>query len=100
MVGVHLWGRVVNQSNATKVLAPPMFGRFELRLSWAVVVPVVLAVVVLWRAPRLVERLEWRRLVIGTVVVASAWALSLAAVDGLDALERAARESPRLSIQR
>ena len=86
VVGVHLWGRVVNQSNATKVLAPPLFGRLDLQPSWTVVVPVVLAVVVVWHAPRLVERLEWRRLVIGTVVIAAAWALSLAAVDGLDAL--------------
>jgi hypothetical protein len=86
VVGVHLWGRSVNQSHATKVLAPPLFGRFDLRLTAALVVPVLLAALVVWWAPRLAESLEWRRLVAGTVVLAAGWALSLAAVDGLDAL--------------
>ncbi|MGH2736466.1 MAG: hypothetical protein ACRDKZ_12875, partial [Actinomycetota bacterium] len=29
----HLWGVEVNETQATNVLAPPLFGRFDLRLT-------------------------------------------------------------------
>ncbi|MGH2700710.1 MAG: hypothetical protein ACRDJ2_02930 [Actinomycetota bacterium] len=86
LTGAHVWGRLVNEDHATKILAPPLFGRFDLRLSPAIVVPVALAALVVWCAPRLVGRLGWRTLLVVTVVVAATWAVSLAAVDGLGAL--------------
>ncbi|MGH2827563.1 MAG: hypothetical protein ACRDKF_11390 [Actinomycetota bacterium] len=86
VVGAHVWGRAINQSHATKVLAPPLFGRFDLRLTMAAVVPALVAALVMRYAPRLAQSLDWRRLLLTTTVVAAAWAVSLAAVDGLHAL--------------
>jgi methylthioxylose transferase len=85
-VGVHVWGRVINQSHATKVLAPPLFGRFDLRLTAAILVPALFAALVVRYAPPLAQSLEWRRLLLTTIVVAAGWAVSLAAVDGIRAL--------------
>ena len=86
VVGAHLWGRSVNEIYATNVLAPPLFGRFDLRLNAAILVPVLVALLVVWCAPRLAESLEWRRLVAVTLILSAVWALSLAATEGLDAL--------------
>jgi len=86
IAGVSVGGRIVNESFATNVLAPPLFGRFDLRLGPATLLAAAVGVVVVWWSPRVATTIPWRVLLVVTTVVATFWAVSLALVDGVDAL--------------
>jgi len=86
VTGVALGGRIVNESFATKVLAPPLLGRFDLRIGPATLLTATVAVMVVWWGPRVATTIPWRVLLVVTSVVAALWAVSLALVDGVDAL--------------
>ncbi|MGH2752333.1 MAG: hypothetical protein ACRDK3_15910 [Actinomycetota bacterium] len=86
VLGVALWGRAVNESYATNVLAPPLFGRFDLRVGPATLLCVAVAGTIIWFGPRAARRLPWRSLLVATTLAASLWAVSLALVDGAGAL--------------
>jgi len=51
-----------------------------------VVIPVLLALLLLWWVPRVAERWPWRRLLAGSGLVAAAWAVALALTAGPHAL--------------
>ncbi|MGH2776182.1 MAG: hypothetical protein ACRDJT_12230 [Actinomycetota bacterium] len=84
--GVAIGGQFVNESFATKVLAPPLFGRFDLRLGPATLFVLVVGCALAWWSPRIALRVPWRTLLVVTTLAAGVWALSLAMVDGVDAL--------------
>ena len=86
IASVALGGHIVNESFATKVLAPPLLGRFDLRIGPATLLAATVAVMVVWWGPRVATTIPWRVLLVVTTVVAALWAVSLALVDGVDAL--------------
>ena len=83
----HFWGTwLIESGRMIKVLAPPLSGRFDLRLSWRLLPGIALAGATVWLGPRIAGRLRWRALVAATSVLAAAWAVALALVDGAEAL--------------
>ena len=67
--------------------APPFFGRWDLRLSPAALLPVGVGVLA-WRVAPALQRLPWRRLLAATYLLGLAWAVSLALTDGLAGLRQ------------
>jgi hypothetical protein len=89
IVVAHVWGAgIVEREPRTRISAAPLVARFDPRVHVAILVPVVvgaLAVVFAWR---LTAGLTWRRLLLVAFLAAAAWAVSLAAIDGVSALTR------------
>jgi methylthioxylose transferase len=84
--GVAIGGQIVNEIFATNVLAPPLFGRFDVRVGPATLLVVTMGCAIVWFGPRVVSTIPWRILLLVTALAAGSWALSLAMVDGVDAL--------------
>ncbi len=89
----HLWVGRVNESHETKLLAPPLFGDFDLRLSWRVLPAAAFALAVVMLGPRLARRLTWRGALLYSVAGLALWAVALSFVDGADALTAPLRNS-------
>jgi methylthioxylose transferase len=86
IAGTAVGGRIINESFATNILAPPLFGRFDLRIGPATVLAAAVGGSVVWWGPRVAATFSWRVLLVATPVAATVWAVSLALVDGVDAL--------------
>jgi len=86
VAGVTVGGRVVNSSFATNVFAPPLFGRFDLRVGPATLLALAVACAVFWWGPRVGARIPWPALLAATFAAAGLWTVSLALVDGAGAL--------------
>ena len=86
IAGVSVGGRIINESFATNVLAPPLFGRFDIRLGPATLIAAAVGVMVVWWGPRVAATIPWRVLLAVTTAGAAVWAVSLAMGDGVDAL--------------
>jgi methylthioxylose transferase len=86
IAGTTVGGRIINESFATNILAPPLFGRFDLRIGPATVLAAAVGGSVVWWGPRVAATFSWRVLLVATPVAATVWAVSLALVDGVDAL--------------
>jgi methylthioxylose transferase len=86
VLGVALTGRVVNEHFATNILAPPLLGRFDLRIGPPILLALGVGGAIVWLGPRLAASVSWRTLLVLTTAAAAAWGLSLALVDGLHAL--------------
>jgi hypothetical protein len=86
IAGVSVGGRIINESFATNVLAPPLFGRFDIRLGPATLFAAAVGVMVVWWGPRVAATIPWRVLLVVTTAGAAVWAVSLAMGDGVDAL--------------
>ena len=86
IAGTAVGGRFINESFATNVLAPPLFGRFDLRIGPATVFAAAVGGMVIWWGPRVGASFSWRVLLLVTPAAATVWALSLALVDGVDVL--------------
>jgi methylthioxylose transferase len=86
IAGAAVGGRIINESFATNILAPPLFGRFDLRIGPATVLAAAVGGSIVWWGPRVAATFSWRVLVVATPVAAAVWAVSLALVDGADAL--------------
>ncbi len=65
---------------------PPLTGDLDLRLPAALLAPVLLGAVCVWWLPGAAARWPWPRLVAVSGVLAGAWAVALALVDGVSAL--------------
>jgi methylthioxylose transferase len=77
------WGLLLTRSGEQLFLgAAPFAGRWDLRLSAAVLLPVALAAAVAVRGPELARRTRWPVLLLVVPLVAAAWAVALALVDG------------------
>jgi hypothetical protein len=86
IAGAAVGGRILNESFATNILAPPLFGRFDLRIGATTVLAAAVCGTVVWLGPRVAATFSWPALLIVTPVAATVWAVSLALVDGVDAL--------------
>ena len=86
VLGVAIGGRIINESHATLVHAPPLFGRFNLRVTVATLLAFGVGCTLAWWGPRIAAAVTWRTLLVVTAFAAGVWALSLAMVDGIDAL--------------
>ena len=78
LTAINQWGSAINDRLTMKVLAPPLFGRFELSLSPRVILPLATAALVIGFGGRVVQRLAWRPLLVAAAVAAVTWAMALA----------------------
>jgi methylthioxylose transferase len=69
-----------------RINAAPLVGTFQFRPSARLVPAAAVGAVVVFVWPRLVRRVGWRALLLGTATAATAWAVSLALVDGWQGL--------------
>jgi len=86
IIGAAIGGRIVNESFATNLLAPPLFGRFDVRVGPSTLLAVGVGCSLVWWGPRVAATVPWRTLLVVTTLAAGVWALSLALGDGVDAL--------------
>jgi len=85
----HVFGaRLVASDPRTVIFAAPLVARFAPHLSPTALIPVAVAAVVLLFAPRLVERLGWRGLLVAAFLGAVVWAVAVALADGPAELTR------------
>ncbi|WP_248580193.1 hypothetical protein [Nocardioides sp. InS609-2] len=84
-----LFGWDVVTRRDDQVEFPPLHGFWHPTFAPMSVVAVLLAAAAWWWAPRLAERLSWRRLLLASYVAGLAWLLALAWVDGPDGISRA-----------
>lgn len=85
----HVLGtRLVDRVPKTRVFAAPLVARFDPHVRLAVLLPVALATVVVLFGTKLSTRLGWRGLLVAAFVVAGAWAVALALIDGVSELTR------------
>lgn len=77
-----VWGAVLDgQGRGIGLHAAPLFAAASARFGVRVLLPVAVAVLVVWSAPVVVERVTWRQLVGITVLATAAWGVALALVD-------------------
>lgn len=87
VVAARLWGNHVYWADRRSVIgAAPFFGRWDVEWRWWLLAAVAVAAVVAARAPDLASRLTWRKLVVAAWALAAAWAVTLAASEGLSRL--------------
>src|SRR5919106_1237806 len=75
-----LWGTTL--LDEAKLFAPPLFGRFDIRLSIGLVAPLVVGVVTVAFAPRIARSIGWRAVLAATFLLSAVWIVSLAAASG------------------
>jgi hypothetical protein len=81
------WGGELTRAGRRLFLgAAPFHGSYDLRVSAAVIVPVAVAAAVVLLAPAVFARLGWRAANLVAVLTTAAWAVALAAMDGLSAV--------------
>ncbi|MEM9606474.1 MAG: hypothetical protein AAGA99_03560 [Actinomycetota bacterium] len=89
VVVARLWGQhvewVVTEGRAN-IGAAPFFGRWNVIFRWWLLAGVAVGVVGVWLAPRFARTWSWGRVLVGTWALHAAWAVSLAASDGLHRL--------------
>lgn len=91
IVGTHvaLAGEPLGERADLLLRAPPLHGRFGVRLDPALVVLVVgVGAVLVLTGPILARRARWGWVLAGATVGAAAWAVALALVDGSDGILR------------
>ena len=77
----------------TFVNAPPFYGWWRGTIGWTTVAPIAVAIGVIWAA-RHRHRVSWRWLLIGAVVAAVAWSISLGVADNIARLTEQLRGKP------
>jgi hypothetical protein len=65
---------------------PPLDAALDWRPGWALLLPIALAVLLVVRAGTFAVRASWRVLLVGATVVAAAWPVALALLDGATGL--------------
>jgi methylthioxylose transferase len=95
VVAAFAWGRSLAASGAgIAINAPPLFGRFDARVSLRVIPVAIVAVAAVAYLPKLAAHLKFSRLLMVSVIAAFLWAGALAFVDGFDGF-LGALEGPR-----
>lgn len=89
VVVARLWGQhvewVVTEGRAN-IGAAPFFGRWNAEWRWWLLAPLAVGLAGAWWGPRLARTWSWGRVLVGTWALHAAWAVSLAASDGLHRL--------------
>jgi hypothetical protein len=70
------------------LLAPPLHGRFDVRLGLEAVPAIAVGTLLVLLGGRAAQRLPWGGLLVGATAATIAWAVALAMVDGSDGLLR------------
>lgn len=65
---------------------PPLDASLDWRPGWMLLVPVALGVLVVLEAPRAALDRRWSHVVVGSSVLALAWGVALALLDGIDGI--------------
>src|SRR3954451_18944931 len=87
VTGWEVWSRAPHSVVDHEV--PPLHGYWQPKLLGPGTLPAIaLAGLGWWFGPRLAARLPWRRLLLASYVVALAWMVALALVDGTDGISR------------
>ncbi len=73
---------LVHSGAHLRIPFPPLDAALDWRPGWALLLPAALAVVLVFRAREFGARARWRVLLVGSTVVAAAWAVALALLDG------------------
>jgi hypothetical protein len=87
LIVVRVWGLSVaeqalqQRDGGLKLRAVPLFGEWNLLLTWRLLVPLVLGAVLVIVLPRLSQQITWRPLVALVAVAAAVWSLTLQFVD-------------------
>ena len=80
------WGATLLDD--AKLFAAPLFGRFDLRLSLALIAPAVVGAMAIGFAPAMARTLRWRTLLTATFALSVVWIVSLAASSGFEEIAR------------
>ena len=92
LVGVTaVWGAWLDrQGEGISLHAAPLFGAWQPRFGVAILAPLVVAALVVWKGRAIAERLEWKWLIAAAFLAATAWGIGLAFVDvnGIEGLTR------------
>ncbi len=87
VVAGHLVGQgLYNRDPLVRIGAPPLVGTYDLHLGLALLPAVALAAAALAWAPLAARRLRWGGLLLSAWAAGIAWAVALAASDGLGAI--------------
>ena len=79
----------------TFINAPPFYGKWERAIGWTVTAPVAVALAVIWGARHRHRHLvPWRWLLLGAVIAAMAWSISLGLADNVARLTEQLRGKP------
>jgi hypothetical protein len=89
--GIVAGGHLASRHGGYHVDAAPFVGRWAVSAGWSAAPLVAFGVTAVVAAPRLADRLSWRRLLLVAFAAAVAWTILLAASEGLDAVARPAR---------
>ena len=83
LIGVAaVWGRhLLDAGDRLGIGAPPLFGRFEWRISASAWIPIAFAATVIAVGPRIAARLSWLRLVVVGGALSGAWSRALVFID-------------------
>ncbi len=80
LVVARLWGdHLIDQKGlrALRLGSPPFVARDDLELGLLTAIPILVGLLILWRLPVLVRRLQWRHLLLAVVIVAAIWPVAL-----------------------
>ncbi|MEP7059474.1 MAG: hypothetical protein ABI828_01975 [Actinomycetota bacterium] len=84
IVAAQRWGKALQASGVRLQLgAPPLTGSVDPRLPAAALGAVLLAALVIWKAPAIAASARWRTLMVVSFIAAGGWALALALTDGI-----------------
>lgn len=79
------WGRSLASSGAgIEINAPPLFGRFDARLSLRLFPVLIVTAAAISYLPKVAARVRFGRLVVVSVIATFLWAATLAYIDGID----------------
>lgn len=77
---------LIHEGARLRIPFPPLDARLDWRPGWPLLLPVALGIAVVVGAPSHVARARWSYLLVTATVVAAAWAVALALLDGADGL--------------
>lgn len=87
VVAARLWGQSVYWANPDSVIrGAPFFGRWDVEWRWWTMAALAVGLVVAVAGSDIAARLRWGRLLVATWLTGLAWAVALAASDGLSRL--------------
>ncbi|TDD95889.1 hypothetical protein [Jiangella asiatica] len=84
LVAARVWGLALPDLEGLKLGAVPLYGEWDLVLTWRLVLPVAAGAAGAVVLPAVARRWPWRRVLVATATTAVGWSLALGAVDGRD----------------
>jgi hypothetical protein len=83
----RVWGTsIISSGQRLGLRAAPLYGRWDPVLTLRITAAVAVAIAVVWRGPQLARRARFGTLVVAAGMTTMVWSVSLALVDGADAI--------------